>query len=178
MNAAAVNLGAGTARARRARGATLIVGMLLLLLMSAVSLVALKAIKTDERMAGNLQDRYLAFQAAESALRAGELLLQEPNLPSFNGTDGLYAFDDESSPAPYDLDPSNARIYAGDLLGIPVAQRPRYIVEEMEAGVEKGSSLLVGVGRTYERHPSFRITALGFGRSPTTRVVLQSTYRR
>jgi type IV pilus assembly protein PilX len=43
----------------------------------------------------------------------------------------------------------------------------------MEAGVEPGNSL---VDRS-ARRATFRITALGFGGSATTRVVLQSTYR-
>jgi len=161
---------------RRGRGSTLIVGMFLLLLMSLVSLTVLKAIKTDERMAGNLQDRNLAFQAAESALREAEDLLVQPSLPSFNGRNGLYRFDDTRVPAGFDLTSANARTYGHDLIGI--ALRPRYIIEIMEAGVEPGNSLLVGVNNVSEKRATFRITALGFGGSATTRVVLQSTYRR
>ncbi|MBV5272758.1 MAG: hypothetical protein JZU52_03640 [Lamprocystis purpurea] len=161
---------------RRSRGSTLIVGMFLLLLMSVVSLTVLKAIKTDERMAGNLQDRNLAFQAAESALREAEELLVQPSLPSFVGSNGLYRFDDAKVPAAFNLDSTNARIYGHDLIGI--ALRPRYIIEMMEAGVEPGNSLLIGVNNVSEKRATFRITALGFGGSATTRVVLQSTYRR
>ena len=161
---------------RRNRGSTLIVGMFLLLLMSVVSLTVLKAIKTDERMAGNLQDRNLAFQAAESALREAEELLVQPSLPSFDGSKGLYSFDDTRVPAAFDLTSTNARTYGYDLIG--TALRPRYIIEIMEAGVEQGNSLLIGVNNVSEKRATFRITALGFGGSATTRVVLQSTYRR
>jgi type IV pilus assembly protein PilX len=155
----------------RGRGSTLIVGMFLLLLMSVVSLTVLKAIKTDERMAGNLQDRNLAFQAAESALREAEELLAQTPLPGFDGSNGLYSVDDAQVPAAFDLTSDNARTYGHDLIGI--ALRPRYIIEMMEAGVEPGNSL---VDRS-ARRATFRITALGFGGSATTRVVLQSTYR-
>ncbi len=153
--------------------------MVLLLLMSVVSLISLKGIKTDERMAGNLQDRYLAFQAAESGLRAGEAVLDpKSTLPPFDGTSGLYSFTDQSRPSPFELDADNARLYTNDLYGIPESQRPRYMIELMEAGVEQGDSLVVGVNYGGERRASFRITALGLGRSATTRVVLQTTYRR
>lgn len=169
-------------QARRARGGTLIVGMLLLLLMSAVSLTSLKAIRTDERLAGNLQDRYLAFQAAEAALRAAEAILEQPALPSFQTTRGLYRFQDANVPDPFELTEANAQVY--DLFtqaqtGItPRPIPPRFIVEQMEAGIEEGGSLVVGTRYVGDRRNSYRITALGFGGSATTRVVLQSTFRR
>lgn len=158
------------------RGNALIVGMILLLLMSVISLTSLKAIRTDERLAGNLQDRYLAFQAAEAALRAAEELLEQPALPSFQTTTGFYHFLADDVPAPVTLNTENAKVYEETLTG--VSQPPRYMIEQMEAGVEEGGSLVVGTRYVGERRNSFRITALGFGGSPTTRVVLQSTFRR
>jgi type IV pilus assembly protein PilX len=162
---------------RRARGATLIIGMLLLLLTSVVALTSLKAIKTDERLAGNLQDRYLAFQAAEAALREGELLLSQPALPAFGAAQGMYRFVDHNAPLlASDFTTSNAREYPR-ALG-PVAQRPRYTVEQMEGGVEQGDSLVVGTRYGTARRASYRITAVGYGASETTLVQLQETYRR
>ena len=161
---------------RRCRGASLIVGMILLLMMTAVSLTSLKAIKTDERLAGNLQDRYLAFQAAEAALREAENFLEQATLPPFMGTAGLYRFDDQNVPVPFDFSQANARTYGESLTG--VGTRPLYIVEQMESGVLEGSSLVVGVRYNGEQRTSYRTTALGFGGSQTTRVVLQSTFRR
>ncbi len=163
-------------------GATLIVGMILLLLMSAVSLTSLKAIRTDERMAGNLQDRFLAFQSAEAALRAGEEMLALPALPAFSAATGFYRFDDQSVPHPSDITNTSANASTYDtaktalLLGVSWA--PRFIIEEMEASFDRGTSMLMGVGYGAERRACYRITAVGFGGSLTTRVVLQSTYQR
>ncbi len=161
---------------RRTHGATLIIGMVLLLLMTAISLTSLKAIKTDERLAGNLQDRYLAFQAAESALRDGERFLEKASLPRFANTAGLYLYTYSSIPAPLDLDSSNAMSSAVSLTD--VHSQPLYTLEQMEAGVEEGDSLVLGVRYGGERRPVYRITALGFGGSATTRAALQSTFRR
>jgi type IV pilus assembly protein PilX len=155
------------------RGATLIIGMILLLFMSVVGLTALKAIRTDERISANLQDKYLAFQAAEAALREAENELSQPNLPAF------YRFDQEGIPGPYEFTSENAHEYTRDLIGTAhVAQQPLYILEQMEGGVEQGSSLVIGVKYGREWRAAYRITAIGFGGSATTRVVLQTTYRR
>jgi len=163
-------------RARRSRGATLIVGMVLLLLMTAVSLTSLKSTKTDERLAGNLQDRYLAFQAAEAALRAAEDFLEQPSLPPLLNTGGLYTFNHANLPQPFDYTATNARTYPESLTGTAAA--PLYTLEQLEAGVEQGSSLVVGVRYGSERRATYRITTVGFGGSATTRVVLQATFRR
>jgi type IV pilus assembly protein PilX len=150
--------------------------MILLLLLTAVSLTSLKAIKTDERLAGNLQDRYVAFQAAESALREAEDFLEQAALPRFENTAGLYLQANGGIPYPFDYDSDNARVYTGSLSG--VTNQPLYTIEQMEGGVEQGDSLVIGVRYGGERRASYRITALGFGGSSSTRVVLQSTFRR
>ena len=75
--------------------------MVLLLLMTAISLTSLKAIKTDERLAGNLQDRYLAFQAAEAALReAEEFLTGVSPGPPFATKKGFTSTPHSGIPAP------------------------------------------------------------------------------
>ena len=60
---------------RRQKGITLIVGLILLLVMTMLGLTAVQVTTQQERMAGNLRDRNIAFQAAESALREGESAL-------------------------------------------------------------------------------------------------------
>ena len=87
---------------RHSAGATLIVGMILLLLLTGISLTSLKAIKTDERLAGNLQDRHVAFQAAEAALREAEGYLDRPSLPpAVQGK--VYEYGDPNNPGPLEL---------------------------------------------------------------------------
>jgi len=164
----------GTSRGHR--GATLIVGMILLLLMTAVALATLKVVKTDEHLAGNTQDRNLAFQAAEAALREAELMLLQPTLPAFDGSDGLYLYSDAGIPTPPSFSGSNARRYGETLSGVD--QPPLYIVERMAPGAVPGDSLLMGVRYGAERRWPYRVTSLGFGGSASTRSVLQTTVRR
>ena len=53
-------------------GAVLLVSLVMLLLLTLVGLAGMRMVRLEERMAGNLRDRQMAFQAAEAALRAGE----------------------------------------------------------------------------------------------------------
>lgn len=54
------------------RGAVLLVSLVMLLLLTLIGLASMRMVQLEERMAGNLRDRQMAFQAAEAALRAGE----------------------------------------------------------------------------------------------------------
>ena len=53
-------------------GAVLIVSLIMLLLLTLIGVTAMQTTSLEEKMAGNLRDKNLAFQAAESALRAAE----------------------------------------------------------------------------------------------------------
>lgn len=57
---------------RRERGATLVVVLILLVVMTILGLAAMRSTLLEERMSANMMDRSLGFQAAESALRQGE----------------------------------------------------------------------------------------------------------
>jgi len=69
----------------RQRGATLIISLLMLTLMTLIGVTAMQGRILEEKMAGNLQEQQRAFQAAEAALRAGETLLNQDPLPAFDG---------------------------------------------------------------------------------------------
>ncbi|WP_345890269.1 PilX N-terminal domain-containing pilus assembly protein [Pseudomonas sp. PDNC002] len=66
-----------TMRNQSQGGAVLLVSLVMLLLLTIVGLAGLRMAQLEERMAGNLRDRQVAFQGAEAALRAGELAGQE-----------------------------------------------------------------------------------------------------
>jgi type IV pilus assembly protein PilX len=51
------------------KGAVLIVGLILLMVITLLALAGIQGVSLQERMSGNAYDRNLAFQAAESALR-------------------------------------------------------------------------------------------------------------
>jgi len=74
-------------------GAALFVSLVFLLIMTIVGLAGMQNTSLQEKMAGHLRDSDLAFQAAESALKAGEAVLSSGNIPTFvctSAKDGLY----------------------------------------------------------------------------------------
>jgi Tfp pilus assembly protein PilX len=56
----------------RQSGMVLIVSLIILLLLTIIGVSGLRTTNLEERMAGNDRDQSVAFQAAETALRAGE----------------------------------------------------------------------------------------------------------
>lgn len=50
----------------------MIIGLVMLLLLTIIMLAAMRVTSLEEKMAGNLRNQNIAFQAAESALREGE----------------------------------------------------------------------------------------------------------
>ena len=56
----------------RQRGATLLIALVMLVVMTLLGLASIRSTSMQERMGANLYDRSLAFQAVESALREAE----------------------------------------------------------------------------------------------------------
>jgi type IV pilus assembly protein PilX len=74
-------------------GAVLIISLIMLLLLTLIGTTGMQSTSLEEKMAGNIRDKNLAFQAAESALKASEASLISPAvLPTFTdaGTGGFY----------------------------------------------------------------------------------------
>ena len=76
-------------------GAVLIISLIMLLLLTLIGVTGSQVTGLEEKMAGNMRDQNLAFQAAETALRAGETIVTL-NPPAFSvggngaGGTGLY----------------------------------------------------------------------------------------
>lgn len=68
-------LGQGSAARESQRGNTLLLILVFLAILTILGLTAMQDTTLQERMAGNLRERSLAFQAAESALRVTEQAL-------------------------------------------------------------------------------------------------------
>lgn len=69
----------------RQRGASLVVVLILLLIMTLLGLAVLRGTLLEERMSANMYDRSLAFQQAESALREAEDQVRNAVLANGNG---------------------------------------------------------------------------------------------
>lgn len=73
-------------RYRRQSGASLVVVLILLLVMTLLGLAVLRGTLLEERMSANLLDRSLNFQSAEAALREGEALAAAQVTPPVAGS--------------------------------------------------------------------------------------------
>ena len=153
------------------RGAALLVALPLLLIVTLLGITGMRNTLMQERMAGNLRDRNLAFQAAEAALREGERRASNVASPpvGFDPTDNSQwetVFVDNNGGTPYSI----------DIEGL--AARPRYFVEELAdmpgGGCPQGQVCDVEFG-AMETRSLFRITARGVGGSEDAVVILQTT---
>ncbi|MBA3979682.1 MAG: hypothetical protein C0462_03685 [Alcanivorax sp.] len=171
---------------RQERGAALLMSLVLLVVMTLIGVAAMRSTTMQERMAGGMQDQTIALQAAESALRAGEMQLRENTVLNFN-QNGWYDFDDGRPrptwlAAPTDTNSSRALVYDGDLMSrqAPLT-RPQYYIERLlpvEAEETAGGSLALGDGQPLEEVDLYRVRARGFGRNTNTVVILESVFRR
>ncbi|NOR71031.1 MAG: pilus assembly protein PilX [Methylomarinum sp.] len=160
-------------------GVVLVVSLVMLLLLTLIGLTGMQTTSLEEKMAGNIRNQNLAFQAAESALRAGEAVLTQATLPSFNDTNGMYA---EDSAASIFDDLTGTSVWAaattvtystGTLTNI--AEDPEYIIQKMPSVGGSGSSLDATSFTTSEY---FRVTAMGKGGDTAAVAVVQSIYKR
>lgn len=161
------------------RGTALVMALVFLLLMTMLGITAINTSTLEERMAGNTKDQNLAFQAAETALRAGELWVEGRTLatdlspptpptpahgiynPSTTGTEIWDSVDWN--------DTTNAvKSYSTTPL-TDVSTPPKYIIELLSIGPATPPAT-----NTY----IVRITARGTGASNSTVSMVQSTYRK
>lgn len=108
------------------QGVALVVGLIFLLLMTVIGVSSIQTTTLDERMAGNANDRNIAFQAAESGLRRAEALIDK----STNKYDFQDQFVRSDTPGIYDSWTINLldRIHsAGNDLN--VSEPPAYVIQ-------------------------------------------------
>ena len=172
-------------RPLRQNGAALFVSLALLLALSIIGVSAVRSAILQERMTRNAWDGLLAFQAAEAALLEGErhLVEQVRSTEPFTdaGSAGLWtasaAGDAErwALPGVWDAHGGRSLALAQTLDG--VARQPRFILEWLAtARPSEQPHLLQESTVGGEQVEIFRITALGFGATPNTRAMLQSTF--
>ena len=134
----------------RQQGATLVVGLILLLIMTLIGVTAMKSTALEEKMAGTLRNKVLAQGGVESALREAESFLwgyfADSNglelIADENGTFGVYTLD---APQALNFRQSERWVSAGtehpydftDATGnASLSTNPRYIIEEINTGTD------------------------------------------
>ena len=178
----------------RQTGAALITGLILLIVMTMIGVTAMQTTALEERMAGNMRDQNLAFQAAEAGLRDAEALLDPTNLTDRPLT---------CSTAPCNCTTVSCKVWErnkyvatdftkqidswwtanGQELGTAgtqdiaeTVQDPRYVIQELEFKPDElgpPSYNNINPGRQY-----YRITSRGKGGTDTATAVLETTYTR
>ena len=157
----------------------LIVALVLLLVLTVLGTASIRDTTMEERMAGNFRDRSVALEAAESALRTGEAGISSTttfDLMTFDGTGGTY----EVTSASTSVDPGTPSNYGPPIsaAALLVNTGPEYYIEKLPAIALPGSNLAIGTQNQPPKVHHYRVTAKGYGVSPNTEVILQSTYFR
>lgn len=163
------------------RGATLVVVLILLLVMTLLALASMRGTLLEERMSANQYDRSLSFQAVEAALREGEDVAAQKVIYAAGCANGLCGIPDPSAAPVW----TNADVWATApeavvQLDDDLTARPKYIVELLATNVPpKGTCTTEGdvsmtsgcTGREYR----YRITARSQA-DDRAAVMLQSIY--
>lgn len=173
---------------RPQQGVALVMALVFLLLLTLIGISALNTTSLEEKMAGNVKDRNLAFQATESALNLAESwIYAQIGKPVFpNNSSGLYL---PSTTVTYNWDgvnwsgsnvvtyPNTPTASGSGMLG-KINTQPKYIIEDMGETQESGGSLTMETRYRSKGTTILRITARGTGGTDAAVVMLQSTYAR
>lgn len=164
---------AGRSGPQHHRGAALIVSLIILLVMTVIGLTAMQGTVMEEKMAGNMRDKSIAFQAAEAALRHAEAVLSGTSLPTFTNSNGLYTYNISTDWLDIDWsDSTQVATYSGGTLS-GVAAAPTYIIKEINTPTT--GSLEGGGARVVE---FYRITARAVGGTSGAVAMVQSIFKR
>jgi len=165
------------------RGAVLIVSLVILLIITMLAVGGMQNTLLEEKMAGNVSDRNLAFQSTESAVREAEVFIEGiVSLGDFDGGAGLVSRTD-IEPDYYSADTwSNASNHVEAATDFGSYENPRYFIKHFTTvtGTE-GSLNLSGYGDNKGTGDVtiFRITARGTGASSdSAEVILRTQYGR
>jgi len=138
-------------------GAALFVSLIMLLLITLLAVSSMQSSIVQEKMTANQYDSQIAFQAAEAALRRGELLRQ--------GQAGFVSLPIGPAPAANKFLDNTLWQATAIQVALPagsgVAKAPEVVTEELDFDSNNNTSRI-------------RVTARGYGARETTVVVLQS----
>jgi type IV pilus assembly protein PilX len=171
----------------RQHGAALVVSLMLLLVLTILGITGMYTTTLEEKMAGNMRDREIAFEAAERTLRYAERWL-DGNVVALgafddDGSDGLYNYETPKIWTKVDwagTDSSNGnKARSNDDISGTSAQG-RFIVEHLQTVAGGNDVNLNNYGQDIGGADLevFRITARGSGGADGAAVYLQTTYAK
>jgi type IV pilus assembly protein PilX len=170
------------------RGAVLVIGLIILVVMTILGITAMQSTVVEEKMAGNFKDKDVAFRAAEAGLQEGLSYLEsqaEPPRADASGSQNVWpgcTVQDgdtcvgrgsisllETSGQAVDYDAA-AWGAAGSAPLTGVAAQPRIAIEHRYVPPLDVEAAAQGRGVHF-----YTVSALGYGASARTKVLLQST---
>ncbi len=165
------------------RGVALVLAMIFLLLATLLAVTAVTTSMLEERMAGNMGNSNVAFQAAESALVAGEVWIgSQINKPVFdpaNTTDGLHLRSLTSTPvwaaSTGVWSSTDVFTYSGLT---SLAAPPSFIIEDLGELADTKGSLVMPTNYKSSGKNLFRVTARATGSEQSAMLQLQSVYEK
>ncbi|WP_455374913.1 pilus assembly PilX family protein [Kaarinaea lacus] len=165
------------------QGSVLIISLVIMVVLTILGVSGMKTSLLEEKMAGNLKDTQLAFQAAEATLKQAEQYIEQNvvSISSFDndGSDGLY---DKSTERPWESiswSNSDSIEYSDFDSNYSITSPPRFIVQHLVSQTNNIDELNLdnyGQGTGAGRVEMFLITARATGSSGKSVVTLQSTY--
>jgi type IV pilus assembly protein PilX len=176
----------------------------MLLLMTLIGTTGMQSTSLQEKMAGNMRNRNLAFQAAESALEAGEsfigsktsaeldALVLDPNAFNCTGADGLYKQSGTGCSIVDGPDPDAVPDPIWDTVNWDPSNNPDYAtfggkLAHVNEDVKYSPKYIIEDLGLFDCHGSaagtndcrrFRVTARATGGTTDAVVMLQSIYQR
>jgi type IV pilus assembly protein PilX len=164
-------------------GSVLLISLVILLILTIVGVSAMRNTAMEEKMAGNMRDKGLSFQAAEATLRAAEKYI-EANVISTqpfdtDGSDGLYDKTDMKVWKTLSWDANDSIEYSDFDSTYQISESPRFIIQHIASIATDANTLNLG---NYGQNTGagtiemFLITARATGGSGNAPVFLQTTY--
>jgi len=154
------------------RGATLIVALIMLALIAIIGFGALQTTTMEEKMAGNLRDKTISFQAAEAGLRDREGWLREQSSAPAT-TEWLVAKGDLDLSLPFPFGAAAKEYGEAGVIDINgVSADPKMVMEQMEF-VPDSLDYNEVRGRDF-----YRIFSYGSGQTASSVTLLESTYAK
>ncbi len=164
-------------------GSVLLISLVILLILTLVGVSAMRNTAIEEKMAGNMRDKGLSFQAAEATLRAAEKYIKD-NIVSTqafdtDGSDGLYDKSNMNVWKTLSWDANDSIEYSDFDSTYQIAESPRFIIQHIASIATDPNTLNLG---NYGQNTGagtiemFLITARATGGSGNAPIFLQTTY--
>jgi len=159
------------------QGAALAVSLIILTLMTVIGVTAVKSSVIENRIATNMYDKQMSFEAAEAALRDAEAWLKAQATNTHDGVEEdkpMLKFSDDSIWEAYGENYGDANGLSASEKMPGLSAEPQFIVEQFTFIPDDMSAetLAAGRGEFY-----YRITARARGGSSTSETLLQTIYR-